>query len=224
MGPSRPVLVSSAVAAVGGLLYVLYAQRRRAKEAEDAERLRFNFARASFLDGVAHGSLRPGLQSNTGESEGCVRDAEVAEWVSYVKSQGITKVVSFLGDDEAKWYARSVDDQMVEAFGEANYLRQSVHVDGAYAKVLAFVEAARDTATGKILFHCSGGVNRTSMGMGVWLMAAHSQTPVECETRISDAAAAFGTRRKPSWKKLRTFMDDGRLPLKTRKPRDAANH
>lgn len=214
-------LALAAAAAAGAALYALYRKRRAAAE---AERLRYNFAPASALDAAAFGSLRPGLQSNTGEAAGCVSDAEVAAWVAFVKGRGITRVLSFLGDDEAAWYASDVDGAMASAFGAGNYLRQSVHADGAYAAAKAFVDAAAADPNAKILFHCSGGVNRTSMGMAMWLGAKHGLSPGAAEDAIKAAAAAHGTTRKPSAAKLETFMTAGKLPLKTKKPRDVANH
>ena len=114
---------------------------------------------------------------------------------------------------------REHSDAVASAFGEGNYLRQSVHADGAYAAAKAFVDAAAADPNAKILFHCSGGVNRTSMGMAMWLGAKHGLSPGAAEDAIKAAAAAHGTTRKPSAAKLETFMTAGKLPLKTKKPR-----
>ena len=151
-------------------------------------------------------------------------DAEVAEWVAFVKSRGVDRVLSFLGDDEAVFYASNIDAAMAAAFGAGRYARVSVHADGAHAAAAAFVAAAAADPAAKIVFHCAGGVNRTSVGMGLWLATAHGLDADAAEAAIRAAAAARGTTRKPSAAKLRTFVADGKLPLKTKKPRDVANH
>ena len=91
----------------------LFIQRRRRRR---AEAVRFNFGEASSRDGLAHGALRPGKQANALEAPGAVGDAEVREWVEFVRARGVRRVLSLLGDDEIAWYASDLDAAMRAAF------------------------------------------------------------------------------------------------------------
>ena len=54
-------------------------------------------------------TTRPGKQANSTEERGAVTDAQVDEWIAFMRENGVKHVLSFLGDDEVEWYA-SVSD------------------------------------------------------------------------------------------------------------------
>ena len=186
----------------------LFIQRRRRRR---AEAVRFNFGEASSRDGLAHGALRPGKQANALEAPGAVGDAEVREWVEFVRARGVRRVLSLLGDDEIAWYASDLDAAMRRDF--SRYDRTSVFAPGARDVALAAFDAAREAGE-PIVMHCSGGQGRAGIALSLWLVHCHGLTPEDAVAEVVAVAGAQGTERKPSVEKLKLLLAEGQLPRK----------
>ena len=202
------LIAGASLAVVCGLVVILRRRRIAAATLRRETALQFNFAAASDLDGLAFGSLRPGKQANSIEETSAVTPAEVEEWVVFMKSEGIKHVLSLLGDDELEWYQEDLDQAMIAA--GFTYTRTSVFQSGALAKMAESLTKAK-TANEKIVIHCSGGIGRAAIGLGLWLNQIHGKSPEEAKPLIEAAAEASGTNRKPAPAKLETLLEKGQL-------------
>ena len=62
-----------------------------------------NFGAASSRDDLVYGSFRPAFSEET-EKAGSVEDADVAVWASFMRENGIQRVICLLNDEELKFY------------------------------------------------------------------------------------------------------------------------
>eukprot|EP00009_Paramoeba_aestuarina_P005250 CAMPEP_0201522922 /NCGR_PEP_ID=MMETSP0161_2-20130828/18637_1 /ASSEMBLY_ACC=CAM_ASM_000251 /TAXON_ID=180227 /ORGANISM="Neoparamoeba aestuarina, Strain SoJaBio B1-5/56/2" /LENGTH=114 /DNA_ID=CAMNT_0047921889 /DNA_START=88 /DNA_END=429 /DNA_ORIENTATION=+ len=93
---------------------------------------KFNFSPISSRDSEGFASSRPAY-SKENEKEGAIGEAEVDEWVDFMKKNKITRVFSFLGDDEVKWYSFDLDEKMRSSFND--YTRTSIFAPNSYQLV-----------------------------------------------------------------------------------------
>lgn len=135
MPPRARALHIACAAAVSLTVVALEVVRRRRRARQEA--IRFNFGAASSRDALAYGALRPGKQANAKEEPGSVTDAEVAEWVGFMRARGITRVLSLLGDDEVAWYQSSLDDTMRRSFKSYHRTRSALRAEVARVRALA---------------------------------------------------------------------------------------
>lgn len=166
-----------------------------------------NFSRVSARDALAFGGARPGFPDKTVDKE------SVKLWAEAMKSNGITHVLSLLGDDEkADFYdGFDVDEEMNSFFGGENYTRTSVFVPGAIDVMRAALERARK-AQETIVIHCSGGAGRAALGMGLWLVDGYGIAPQDAAKEIEDQAKALeGVKRKVNVAKLEWLLKEGTM-------------
>eukprot|EP00798_Chlamydomonas_sp_ICE-L_P000281 gene281-1617_t len=80
--------------------------------------LEYNCATASSKDEIVYGAARPGAKSQRCfNSEDKVSEAEVVEWATYMKAQGIKCVVGLLSSSELDTYAGSPPSAILESNG-----------------------------------------------------------------------------------------------------------
>lgn len=138
-----------------------------------------NFSRVSDRDELAFGSARPGSPNKQ------VSEAEVSEWVTFMKSKGVQSVLSLLGDDEKEEYypGLDVDAIMRSSFGEKNYTRTSVFAPDALDKMSDALARARESEQ-KIVMHCSGGTGRASLALMLWLVDTYGILPEDAAREV----------------------------------------
>lgn len=166
-----------------------------------------NFSRVSARDAQAFGSSRAGFPSKS------VASGEVSTWIEFMRSKGIKRVLSLLGDDEASDYYSGVDIDAImrEAFGDDKYTRTSVFADNGYhvmSKALADARASGDT----IVMHCSGGEGRAALAMGLWLVNVYGLAPEDAMREIDEQAQRIkGVVRRTSASKLTHLIKSGSM-------------
>lgn len=132
---------------------------------------------------------------------------EVDEWVEFMKSRGIRRVVSMLSDDELTWYAGDLDAVMNANF---EYARTSVFVPGALSVLDAAIEGAIEDGQ-PFVTHCSGGGGRVSIMLSLWLHRKHGLSAEAAAAMIEETAKDAGTRRAPNPSKLVALLEAGQL-------------
>mmetsp|Transcript_17508 Transcript_17508/g.22829 ORF Transcript_17508/g.22829 Transcript_17508/m.22829 type:complete len:175 (+) Transcript_17508:71-595(+) len=163
----------------------------------------FNFGQASSRDELVYGSARPGF-SKDNEKPGAVADSDVDAWVEFMQSQGIKRILSLLGDDEAEWYA-SHYDALMERHG-FKVMRTSVFKENA-ADVMEEALKAAALAEEKIVIHCSGGAGRATLGLGFWLCIRYDLSPEDAIAEVLQSAEKQdGVTRRLDPNKLITLL------------------
>lgn len=155
----------------------------------------FNFAPASPLDDVVHGSCRPGVgrvQSIPPES--------VEQWVSFMKQQQISRVLVLLHTDQLTYYREDL---------LAHYRREFCDVTWApiadfslpEPDVLQTALAALDRAQAageKIVVHCSAGMGRTGIVLAAWLIRIHGLDAAAAAALVVEHGRQHGATRVPT--------------------------
>lgn len=129
-----------------------------------------------------------------------------------MKSNGIKRVLSLLGEDEKVFYKDlDIDEVMIAQFGEGNYTRTSVFREGAKQKISAAFAAARE-AQEPIVMHCSGGGGRAALAMGIWLVDTYGVAPEDAANEVQDEADRTpGISRKMKAVKLTHLVVNGSM-------------
>lgn len=167
----------------------------------------FNFSKVSSRDALAFGSARPGYPNKQ------VTADQATAWASFMKSQGIKRVLSLLGDDEkADFYPDfDIDSVMASEFGLDNYTRTSVFKQDSREKTSAALRAARE-AGDAIVMHCSGGAGRGAMAMGLWLVDGYGLAPEDAAREVQEEAEKLdGIKRRVNGAKLAYFVLNGTM-------------
>eukprot|EP00283_Hemiselmis_rufescens_P002211 CAMPEP_0173419082 /NCGR_PEP_ID=MMETSP1357-20121228/1052_1 /TAXON_ID=77926 /ORGANISM="Hemiselmis rufescens, Strain PCC563" /LENGTH=176 /DNA_ID=CAMNT_0014381665 /DNA_START=173 /DNA_END=703 /DNA_ORIENTATION=+ len=157
-----------------------------------------NFAAVSKRDDSVFGSHRPGfLPDAVNEKPGGVDDALVAEWCTFIKGKGVTRILSLLEDDEALWYNTPIATQLeAHGFSEASgtYVRSPLSsAEGAKTAVEAITKAKE--SGDKIVLHCSGGIGRTGLISAVYLVKQYGLSPEDAVKEVTAQAEACGVSR-----------------------------
>lgn len=166
-----------------------------------------NFCRVSARDAEAFGSSRPGFPNKAVTSD------EVSAWLTFMRSQGIKRVLSLLGDDEKVDYFpdMDIDAVMTDAFGQGCYVRTSVFVDGARDVMTKALAEAKDKNQ-PIVVHCSGGEGRAALGMALWLVDRYGLAPEDAAREIEEETARNeGIARKVNASKLAHLVTNGSM-------------
>lgn len=144
----------------------------------------FNFGPAALEEQIVFGACRPG----DGDSRRLERIGEhVPGWITFMKSQGIERVVCLLPD------ADPMLDSYRKAFGPQHVLHEPV-VDytlpsrAQLETILSFLGEA-DRSGSRVVVHCAGGVGRTGVVLTAWLIAARGMTREEAVEAVKRAGA-----------------------------------
>lgn len=128
----------------------------------------YGFCAAFDGEKVVFGAQRPGYPlKNVGEDK-------VREWINFMKSNGIRRVVCLLSQEQLEYYSSPLLDVYEEEFGRENVLWAPVedfHLcdKETLRKILQFLKDADDKGA-KVVVHCSGGLGRTGHVLAAWLV------------------------------------------------------
>lgn len=171
------------------------------------EKALHNFSRVSARDSLAFASSRPGFPGAPASGDA------VAAWTAFMKSRGIARVLSLLGDDEARRFydGLDLDAAMRAAFGDTRYTRVSVFAGGARDAMRAALAGARE-ADEAIVMHCSGGEGRVTLAMALWLVDGYGLAAQDAVREIEDQiVVSEGVVRRSSVAKVRYLLDNGSM-------------
>lgn len=141
------------------------------------------FAPASPSEDVVFGAQRPGYSSKN------VGAKVVAEWITFMKAQGIQRVCCLLGPGQLDYYSSDLLETYRAEFGIENVVSaplEDYHLCEAATLenvILPFLEAA-DLAKSPVVVHCSGGSGRTGHVLAAWLVRRKGLTFDEALTTL----------------------------------------
>jgi len=128
----------------------------------------YGFYAASEDEKIVHGAQRPGYPfRNVGEDE-------IREWVDFMKSKGIKRVVCLLPQEQLEYYMNSLLEFYKIEFGDEKVLWAPIedfHLcdKETLRRILYFLKDADDKGE-KVVVHCSGGLGRTGHILAAWLV------------------------------------------------------
>lgn len=130
-----------------------------------------------------------------------------------MKSKGIKRVLSLLGNDEAEEYfpGQKIDILMTEAFGKENYTRTSVFAPNSHS-IMSDTLAAAKSSGESVVMHCSGGEGRATLAMGLWLVDSYGLSPADAIQEIVEETARWeGVVRRTDVDKLSHLVTTGSM-------------
>lgn len=166
-----------------------------------------NFSRVSARDARAFGSGRPGFPSKS------VPSSDVSAWIAFMRSKGINRVLSLLGDDEVSDYypGLDLDEMMSAAFGQGNYMRTSVFAENSYDDICRAIASALESGDA-IVMHCSGGEGRAAIAMTLWLVNVYGLAPEDAAREIdAQAEISEGVVRRTDASKVAHLIRTGSM-------------
>ena len=147
-----------------------------------------NFGPASSRDTFLYTAERPG---NPPEKKDLVPDEKVYEYITFMKEQGVARVLLLLDEQEIAIYS---DLLAMYTAGGLLYNIQSMNEEGAAKKVMAILKASEEQGE-RVCTHCTGGIGRCGRVAAAWLVERYNLTPaVATEETLAQAAASGVTR------------------------------
>ena len=132
---------------------------------------KYKFKPASNDEDIVYGAQRPGYDPFGRK----VDNKEVVEWIRFMKSQGIKKVVVLLSEDELiDFYDKKLLIEYREEFGDEDVLWSPIEdhhlVDETALRneIIPFLKNA-DKVEKSVVVHCSYGSGRTGHVLALWL-------------------------------------------------------
>jgi protein-tyrosine phosphatase len=138
-----------------------------------------NFGPASEGETTVFGASRPGYRREP------ATDADVADWISFMQAEGISRVVCLLCDCQDLLAAYGA------AFGTDNVLHAPIEdfmlagPDGL-RPIMRFL-AESDAAGQRVVVHCAAGAGRTGQVMAAWLVAGRGLTATVAIAAVEQA-------------------------------------
>ncbi|KAF5834676.1 hypothetical protein DUNSADRAFT_8558 [Dunaliella salina] len=161
--------------------------------------LHYNFGVASDLDQVVHGAARPGANAEDGQPT----DAQLDDWVNYMKSKGISRVVGLLSGKEISTYKEPPVESLKKRGMKAMNLDLDTmeKLEASNAAVQEFEDAAKSGE--KVVVHCWGGSGRTGSILAAWLCRKYGLSPEEA---CNATCSVPGTARSIAPKKVEPML------------------
>jgi hypothetical protein len=147
-----------------------------------------NFGPASSRDTFLYTAERPG---NPPGKKDLVPDEKVYEYITFMKEQGVARVLLLLDEQEIAIYSDLLN---MYTAGGLLYNIQSMNEEGAAKKVMAILKASEEQGE-RVCTHCTGGIGRCGRVAAAWLVERYNLTPaVATEETLAQAAASGVTR------------------------------
>ena len=159
----------------------------------------FGFGPPAKDEKLVFGAQRPGYPGKF------VQKQVADDWITFIKAQGVNRLVCLLPDEELKYYPTLSDGLLglyAGAFGKDNVLwaptaDRQLLTGEAVRHILYFLHDA--TLKGeKSVVHCSAGLGRTGLVLAAWLVYRHNLTErkairtVEEQNRSPREAVLYG--------------------------------
>mmetsp|Transcript_32149 Transcript_32149/g.102387 ORF Transcript_32149/g.102387 Transcript_32149/m.102387 type:complete len:144 (+) Transcript_32149:133-564(+) len=136
------------------------------------------------------------------DAPGAIPQSALAEWGEFMKSQGITRGLSVMNDDEMLWFS---SPGLLGGGALPTYDHVVLTGEGAADKALGVLRAAEEAGE-KVVLHCSGGQGRTGLLLGAWLVERHGLTPEAAAEEVAAWAKQSNVNRKGDAGKIRKFL------------------
>jgi protein-tyrosine phosphatase len=155
----------------------------------------FGFGPACENEQIVFGAQRPGYDP-----------ANVKDWISYMKTQGIKRVCCLLSEEEVRGYQDNLLSTYCNEFGQDNVTLAPVEdlrliSPVLLKKVLRFLKDS-DEKKKPVVVHCAGGLGRTGHVLSAWLVsvgrfsAAEALSAVRYTGREPCQAVIYGNATK----------------------------
>jgi protein-tyrosine phosphatase len=151
----------------------------------------FRFGPASITETSVYGAQRPGYPAEN------VELTAVEEWVSFMRSRKIKRVVCLLPEEQLEYYRDATPGLLnvyAETLGKRNVLHSPIKdyrlcgLDALVNQILPFLRAS-DVAGEKVVVHCSGGSGRTGHVLAAWLAFRRGCDPVQALDAVRQASS-----------------------------------
>ena len=124
----------------------------------------FGFGPARDKEQMVFGAQRPGYDP-----------ADVKDWISYMKAQGIKRICCLLSEQELRGYQENLLNTYRNEFGQDSVtwaVVEDVHLISPVLlkKVLGFLKES-DEKKRPVVVHCAGGLGRTGHVLSAWLVS-----------------------------------------------------
>ena len=131
-----------------------------------------------------------------------IKQKQVAEWSTYMKSKGIKRVLCLLSPDELKWYQKSYEQMMQDnGFDREKVTMVTMSSETALKDIQNALSGA-DKEQEPIVIHCSNGGGRAGLASSVWLNYKKKLSPEHACDVVVSYANKIGTKRRADVNKL----------------------
>lgn len=152
---------------------------------------------------LVFGAQRPGYPGKF------VQKQVADDWITFMKAQGVRRIVCLLSDEELKYYPTLVGGLLglyIDTFGKDNLLwapttDRLLPTGEAVRHILYFLHDAALKGE-KVVVHCSAGLGRTGLVLAAWLVYHHNLTErkairtVEEQNRSPREAVLYGSAKE----------------------------
>ena len=176
--------------------------------------------RDTFVSGAARpGKINASLPRPPNTAPGpptTVTEGEVEEWASFLKKQGVTRILCLLTGSELLAY----EEGGLLAFFTSHFddvvAVSDLYVPGASDRVYAALKSAED-AKEHCVVHCSAGQGRTGVCLALWLHRRYNLSIAEAVLEVSSYAGQCGAIRRPTIDAVQRILgkDEGTTTLHT---------
>jgi protein-tyrosine phosphatase len=161
----------------------------------------FNFGPASARDEIVFTCARPGGDPQGGQK---IPESAAEEWIKFMKSKGIRRVLVLLEDEELVAYEEPGLLQWYHDHGFQVH-RNPMGLEGSSQnaeKILKEAEAANE----KIVAHCTHGMGRSGRIAAGWLAMRYGLSAQEATKEAIQTSAKFGMERMGDAKQLEDWL------------------
>lgn len=145
----------------------------------------FRFGPACDNEQIVFGAQRPGYDP-----------ADIKDWISYMKAQGIRRVCCLLSEQELRDYQENLLSTYCGEFGQDNVASapvEDVHLIShvLLKKVLGFLQES-DEKKKPVVVHCAGGLGRTGHVLSAWLVSGGGFSVTEALSTVKNTGREPG--------------------------------